>query len=160
MPLDASYTGALPAYLFKSEPNVWSWTQQSARGDVGEPWNGVRNFQARNLMRTMQIGERGFFYHSQTERALVGIVEVCGDYAPDPTDETERFGLVHLRAVCALPRPVTLNDVKLLPECADMPLLRQSRLSVSPVPAAAARALLRAAGLRTSTSCDGNKLRQ
>ena len=134
----------LPAYLLKSEPQVWSWAQQVARGELGEPWTGVRNFQARNILRAMQIGERAFFYHSQTERAAVGIVEVIAPFAPDPTDASGRFGMVVVKAVQALARPVTLQQIKAMPACADLALVRQSRLSVSPVDAAAAAAILAA----------------
>lgn len=120
-------------WLFKSEPDTWSWAQQCARGDQGEEWNGVRNYQARNFMRQMQIGDQGFFYHSQTEKAVVGIVEVIATSHPDSTTDDPRWDCVDIKAVQALPRPVTLEMVKTEPRLADMALLRQARLSVQPV---------------------------
>ena len=120
-------------WLFKSEPAAWSWGDQLARGEAGEPWDGVRSHQAANNMRRMRVGERGFFYHSQTERAVVGVVEVIAEAAPDPTDDTGRWDCVTLRAVEPLPRPVTLAGIKARPELAAMALVRQSRLSVSEV---------------------------
>jgi predicted RNA-binding protein with PUA-like domain len=120
-------------WLFKSEPEAWSWADQVARGEAGEPWDGVRSHQAANNMRRMRLGERGFFYHSQTERAVVGIVEVAAEAAPDPTDETGRWHCVRLRAVEPLRRPVTLAEIKARPELGAMALVRQSRLSVSEV---------------------------
>ena len=120
-------------WLFKSEPATWSWSDQVARGEAGEPWDGVRSHQAANNMRRMRVGERGFFYHSQTERAVVGVVEVTVPAAPDPTDDTGRWDCVRVRAVEPLPRPVTLAEIKARPELAGMALVRQSRLSVSEV---------------------------
>lgn len=120
-------------WLFKSEPETWSWDQQKAKGAVGEPWNGVRNYQAANNMKAMAIGDLGFFYHSVKERRIVGIVEVIGTYRLDPTDESGRFGLVDVKAVGDMPTPVTLEDIKANPALAGMALLRQSRLSVQPV---------------------------
>jgi predicted RNA-binding protein with PUA-like domain len=120
-------------WLFKSEPAAWSWDQQVAKGAEGEPWDGVRSHQAANNMRRMKMGERGFFYHSQTERAVVGIVEVMAEAAPDPTDDTGRWDCVTLRAVEPLARPVTLAQIKARPELSGMALVRQSRLSVSEV---------------------------
>ncbi|MGC8533941.1 MAG: EVE domain-containing protein [Rhizomicrobium sp.] len=120
-------------WLFKSEPSSWSWEQQLQRGAAGEPWSGVRNFQAANNMKAMQLGDRGFFYHSVHEKRIMGIVEVIGPYRPDPTDSSGRFGLVDVRAVCALPTPVTLAEIKANPRLSGMALLRQSRLSVQPV---------------------------
>lgn len=120
-------------WLFKSEPSSWSWEQQLHRGAAGEPWNGVRNFQAANNMKAMQPGDRGFFYHSVHEKRIMGIVEVMGAYRPDPTDDSGRFGLVDVKAVSALPTPVTLAEIKANPRLSGMALLRQSRLSVQPV---------------------------
>lgn len=132
-------------WLFKSEPEAWSWADQVARGEVGEPWDGVRSHQAANNMRRMRVGERGFFYHSQTERAVVGIVEVIHEARPDPTDDTGRWECVRLRAVEPLRRPVTLAEIKARPELGAMALVRQSRLSVSEVSEAEWR-LIRAMG--------------
>ena len=120
-------------WLFKSEPEAWSWADQVARGAAGETWDGVRSHQAANNMRRMRAGERGFFYHSQTERAVVGIVEVAAEAAPDPSDDTGRWDCVRVRARDALPRPVTLAAIKARPELAAMALVRQSRLSVMEV---------------------------
>ena len=120
-------------WLFKSEPAAWSWDDQVARGAEGEPWDGVRSHQAAANMRRMRVGERGFFYHSQTERAVMGIVEVIAEAAPDPTDDTGRWDCVTLRAVEPLPRPVTLAEIKARPKLSGMALVRQSRLSVSEV---------------------------
>ena len=120
-------------WLFKTEPEAWSWKQQKAKGAAGEPWSGVRNHQAANNMKAMKKGERGFFYHSGEERRIVGIVEVIGEYRPDPTDETGRFGMVDVKAVADLPQPVTLQQAKQDPKLAEMVLVKFSRLSVQPV---------------------------
>ena len=120
-------------WLFKSEPEAWSWDQQKAKGAKGEPWSGVRNFTAANNMKAMKKGDRGFFYHSGEERSIVGIVEVIGEYRPDPTDEKGRFGLVDVKAVRDVPRPVTLGEIKANPKLKDMTLVKFSRLSVQPV---------------------------
>ena len=120
-------------WLFKSEPEAWSWADQVARGAKGEPWNGVRNHQANNNMKAMRKGDLGFFYHSVAEKRIVGIVEVIGEHRPDPTDESSRFGLVRVKAVRPLPKPVLLEQIKEEPRLKDLPLVRQSRLSVSPV---------------------------
>jgi predicted RNA-binding protein with PUA-like domain len=120
-------------WLFKSEPSAWSWDDQVKRGAKGEPWDGVRNHQAANNMKAMKKGDLGFFYHSVDEKSIVGIVEVIREYAPDPTDESGRFGLVTVKAIRPVPNPVTLAAIKAEPRLADMALVRQSRLSVTPV---------------------------
>ncbi len=120
-------------WLFKSEPSTWGWDQQVAKGDAGEEWDGVRNYQARNFMRTMTKGDLGFFYHSQTEKAVVGIIEVIAEAHPDSTTTDDRWECVDIRAVRPLPRPVTLDEIKSDPRLADMILVRNSRLSVQPV---------------------------
>ena len=120
-------------WLFKSEPDTWSWDQQVARGAEGEEWNGVRNYQARNFMREMSVGDRGFFYHSQTDKAVVGIVEVIAEAHPDSTTDDERWECVDIKAVEPLPRPVTLETIKSEPALSEMVLVRNSRLSVQPV---------------------------
>lgn len=122
-------------WLFKSEPETWSWEQQKKRGAKGEPWSGVRNYQAANNMKAMKKGDLGFFYHSNTDREIIGIVEVIGEYRPDPSDEKGRFGLVDVKAVKDLPRPFTLSEAKDEPKLSDMVLVRNSRLSVQPVTA-------------------------
>ncbi len=121
-------------WLVKSEPEEWSWEDQVAKGEAGEGWTGVRNHQAAANLKAMQIGDQAFFYHSGKERAVVGVAEVVGTWQPDPTDATGKFGMVVLRALEALPRPVTLADIKADPALADLPLIRQSRLSVMPIP--------------------------
>tara|TARA_B100000989_G_C19448716_1_gene430722 strand:- start:377 stop:796 length:420 start_codon:yes stop_codon:yes gene_type:complete len=123
-------------WLLKSEPLTWSWQNQLDRGDHGEGWDGVRNYQASNNMKAMAIGDLAFFYHSVNEKQIVGIVEVCDLYHPDPTDASGRFGMVKVKAVKSLVMPVTLADIKADERLRDMALVRQSRLSVTPVSAA------------------------
>lgn len=120
-------------WLFKSEPSTWSWAQQQAKGEIGEEWDGVRNYQARNFMRTMKLGDRGFFYHSQSEKAVVGIVEVCAEAHPDSTTNDDRWECVDIKAISSLRKPVTLDMVKTDPRLAEMVLVKNSRLSVQPV---------------------------
>ncbi len=120
-------------WLFKSEPETWSWDQQVARGDAGEEWHGVRNYQARNNMRAMQLGDRGFYYHSNQGKEIVGIVEVCALSHPDSTTEDPRWDCVDIRAIRPLATPVTLEQCKVDPRLADMVLVNNSRLSVQPV---------------------------
>ncbi|MFD0859875.1 EVE domain-containing protein [Roseovarius aquimarinus] len=134
-------------WLFKSEPSTWSWSDQVARGDAGEEWDGVRNYQARNVMREMALGDRGFFYHSQDERAIVGIVEVCAEAHPDSTAEDPRWDCVDIRAVMPVAQPVTLDAIKADPRLSDMALVRQPRLSVQPVAPEAWRMLCDMAGV-------------
>jgi predicted RNA-binding protein with PUA-like domain len=120
-------------WLFKSEPSTWSWDDQVAKGDAGEEWNGVRNYQARNFMRDMKVGDRGFFYHSQSEKAIVGIVEVIAEAHPDSTTDDERWECVDIKALQTVKHPVTLDDVKAEPRLENMVLVKNSRLSVQPV---------------------------
>jgi|ERR1700728_4692656 predicted RNA-binding protein with PUA-like domain len=120
-------------WLFKSEPETWSWDQQKAKGAKGEPWSGVRNFTAANNMKAMKKGEYGFFYHSGDAKEIVGVVEVIGEYRPDPTDEKGKFGLVEVKAVKDVPKPVTLAAIKADPRFKEMSLVKFSRLSVQPV---------------------------
>jgi len=120
-------------WLFKSEPGTWSWDDQVAKGAVGEEWDGIRNYQARNNMRVMKQGERGFFYHSIDEKRIVGIVEVIAEIHPDSTDGTGKWECVDVAAVEAMPNPVTLDQIKAEPGLADMVLVKNSRLSVQPV---------------------------
>ena len=120
-------------WLFKSEPSTWSWDQQVAKGEAGEEWDGVRNYQARNFMRQMKIGDRGFFYHSQKEKAVVGIVEVCAESHPDSTTDDERWECVDIKAVRAFVEPVSLDQIKADGRLDDMVLVKNSRLSVQPV---------------------------
>ena len=123
-------------WLFKTEPETWSWEMQKKKKRAkGEPWSGVRNHQAKRNMMEMKKGDRGFFYHSGEAREIVGIVEVIKEYRPDPTDETGKFGLVEVKAVAELARPVTLSYAKTDPKLAKMTLVTFSRLSVQPVTA-------------------------
>lgn len=120
-------------WLFKSEPEVFGWDDLVAKGDAGEVWDGVRNFQARNAMRAMAVGDRGFFYHSGRAPAVVGICEVIAEAHPDPTADDPRWECVDVRALTALPRPVPLAAIKADPRLADMVLVKNARLSVQPV---------------------------
>ena len=120
-------------WLFKSEPSVWGWNDQTAKGEAGEEWDGVRNYQARNFMREMAIGDLGFFYHSQKEKAVVGIVEVCKPAHPDSTTNDERWECVDIKAVRSFKMPVTLDQIKAEERLSEMVLVRNSRLSVQPV---------------------------
>lgn len=122
-------------WLFKSEPSTWSWDQQVAKGDIGEEWDGVRNYQARNFMRQMNIGDLGFFYHSQKDKEIVGIVQVCANAHPDSTTDDARWECVDIRAVKPLNIPVTLEQIKTDPRLTEMVLVKNSRLSVQPVTA-------------------------
>ncbi len=133
-------------WLFKSEPSTWSWDQQVAAGAKGTFWNGVRNHLAKQQMMAMKKGERGFFYHSNEERAIVGIVEIIKTFYPDHTDETGKFGMVDVKAVKALKTPVTLAQIKAEPRLADMALVKNSRLSVQPVTDAEWAAVMEMAG--------------
>jgi predicted RNA-binding protein with PUA-like domain len=123
-------------WLFKSEPDSWSWEKQKAKGKAGQEWDGVRNYQARNNMRAMQVGDLGFFYHSNQGMEIVGIVEVSATAHHDSTTEDQRWECVDIRAVRDVPQPVTLEAVKQNPKLADMVLVNNSRLSVQPVSAA------------------------
>jgi len=133
-------------WLFKSEPSTWSFDQQVAAGEKGTYWNGVRNHLAKKHMMAMRVGERGFFYHSNEDKAIVGIVEVIKPYYPDHTDETGKFGMVDLRAVKPLRKKVTLAQIKGEPRLSEMVLVNNSRLSVQPVSAEEWRIILELAG--------------
>lgn len=120
-------------WLFKTEPETFSWDDQVKAGPGGEQWNGVRNFLAQKHMKSMEIGDLGFFYHSVHEKQVVGIVRIVSELHPDTTDPTGKWHCVDVAAVAPLPRPVTLADVKAEPRLADMVLVKNSRLSVQPV---------------------------
>ncbi len=120
-------------WLFKSEPSAWSFERLTQLGAAGTDWSGVRNHSAKLNMQAMKVGEQGFFYHSNEGKAIVGIVEISKAYRPDPTDATGKFGMVDIRAVRTLPRPVTLEEVKAEKRLATMALVTNSRLSVQPV---------------------------
>jgi predicted RNA-binding protein with PUA-like domain len=135
-------------WLFKTEPEMFSWAQQKSRGAKGEPWSGVRNHQAANHMKAMKRGDLGFFYHTGEEKQIVGIVEVIGEYRPDPTDETGKFGLVDVKAVRDVPKPVTLATVKATEKLKDMVLVKAARLSVQPVKPAEWKAICAMGGVK------------
>lgn len=120
-------------WLFKSEPNTWGWDDQVAKGEAGEEWDGVRNYQARNNMRAMKVGDRGFFYHSMKEKSVVGVVEVIAEAHPDSKADDDRWDCVDIKAIGPFPKPVTLQDCKDEPRLSDMILVNNSRLSVQPV---------------------------
>jgi predicted RNA-binding protein with PUA-like domain len=120
-------------WLVKSEPDVYSWDKMVKDGTTF--WSGVRNYQAANNMKAMKRGDKVFFYHSNEGKEIVGIVEVAKEYYPDPTDKDGKFGMVDLRAVKKLPKPVTLATMKTTPSLKAMALIKQSRLSVTPITA-------------------------
>jgi len=133
-------------WLFKSEPNTWGWDDQVAKGDAGEEWDGVRNYQARNNMRLMQIGDLGFFYHSIKEKKIVGVVEVVALAHPDSKTDDPRWECVDIKAVAPFPTPISLQDCKDDPRLSDMVLVNNSRLSVQPVTAGEWRILCELGG--------------
>jgi len=120
-------------WLFKSEPFKWSWDQQKAKGEVGEEWDGIRNYQARNFMREMKLSDRAFFYHSNEGLEIVGIAEVSAEIHSDSTTDDERWECVDIRALADMPNPVSLKHVKATESLADMSLVTSMRLSVQPV---------------------------
>ncbi len=120
-------------WLLKSEPDSWSWTQMMEAGRKGTTWNGVRNHVAKNHLKAMQLHDEALFYHSNEGKEIVGIVEVSKLYYPDPTDESGKFGMVDVRAVKPLPKPVGLIAIKDDTRFKDMILVNNSRLSVQPV---------------------------
>jgi predicted RNA-binding protein with PUA-like domain len=134
-------------WLFKSEPDAFSFDDLVKAGKAGSEWTGVRNFTARNHMREMKKGDRGFYYHTGDEKAVVGIVEVIKEAHPDSTDDSGTWECVDLRAVEPLPKPVTLVAVKAEKTLAEMVLVRLGRLSVQPVSAAEWKTVCRMGGL-------------
>ena len=120
-------------WLFKSEPDVFSFDQLMAKGAKGEEWTGIRNYQARNNMRTMKIGDRGFFYHSNIGKAVVGVAEVCALVHADSTADILAWECVDIRAIKAMPRHITLDEIKTVAALSEMILVKNSRLSVQPV---------------------------
>ena len=119
--------------MLKSEPETWSWDDQVKKGDEGEGWDGVRNYQASNNMKKMEIGDLAFFYHSVSEKSIVGIVSIIEKYQPDPSDNKGRFGMVVVKAVKSFEKKVTLADIKSNPKLSEISLIKQSRLSVMPI---------------------------
>lgn len=135
-------------WLLKSEPDAFSWDQLVAKGTKGEPWTGVRNYQARNFMRAMKVGDRGFFYHSNEGREAVGILEVIAPAHPDQTDDTGKWECVDVKAVSPLKMTVTLDAIKANPKLSAMVLVNNSRLSVQPVTAAEWAEICRMGGVK------------
>ena len=135
-------------WLMKSEPGAWSWDDQVKAGKKGAEWDGVRNYQASNNMKAMKKGDRAFFYHSVNEKRVVGIVEVVKEYYPDPSDASGRFGMVDVAAVAPVPSPVTLADIKAEERLADLPLIKQSRLSVMPIDAKSWKLICKMGGVK------------
>ncbi|PPD28077.1 MAG: ubiquinol-cytochrome C reductase [Hyphomicrobium sp.] len=138
-------------WLLKSEPDVFSWDDLVSRGDQGEPWTGVRNYQARNFMRAMRLGDRCFFYHSNEGLAVVGLCKVIALAHPDPDDTTGKWECVDVRAIAPVPKPVTLAAVKANPKLAAMRLVTSFRLSVQPVTKAEWAEVGRMGGLDAKT---------
>ena len=128
-------------WLVKSEPGAWSWNDHLQAGKA--EWDGVRNHQACANMKAMKNGDRAFFYHSVKEKRVVGLLEVVKEYYQDPTDKSDRFGMVDFKALKPVEKPVTLADIKASPELQKMALVRQSRLSVMPVTAKEWRQILK-----------------
>jgi predicted RNA-binding protein with PUA-like domain len=120
-------------WLFKSEPDNWSWDQQVEAGEKGTEWDHVRSYQARNNMVAMREGELGFFYTSMEGKSIVGIVKVVAEAHPDSTDDEGKWSCVDVAAVMPMPQPVSLAQVKAEPKLKDMALVKLSRLSVQPV---------------------------
>jgi predicted RNA-binding protein with PUA-like domain len=135
-------------WLFKTEAETFSWAMQKKKGAKGEPWSGVRNWTAARNMKTMKKGDLGFFYHTGDEKQIVGIVEVIEEYQPDPTDEAGKFGLVVVKAVKDMPKPVTLAACKANPKLKDMSLVTSFRLSVQPVTDAEWKEVCKMGGLK------------
>jgi predicted RNA-binding protein with PUA-like domain len=133
-------------WLFKSEPDTWSWDDQVKRGKKGQEWDGVRNFQARNHVRNMKKGDLGFFYHTGDEKAVVGIVEIKAEAHPESAS-AER-DCVDLVAVEPLKRAVTLSEIKADPALKDMVLVKNARLSVQPVTDAEWKRVIKLAGIK------------
>tara|TARA_B100000963_G_scaffold360927_1_gene393913 strand:+ start:835 stop:1257 length:423 start_codon:yes stop_codon:yes gene_type:complete len=120
-------------WLLKSEPNVWSINQQKKAGKKGAAWDGVRNFQARNNLKKMRLGDRCFFYHSNIGKEIVGIVEVIKTAFIDKTDKKKRFVAVQVRFVEEFSLPISLEIIKRIKAISHLPLIKQSRLSVMPI---------------------------
>ena len=120
-------------WLLKSEPGTWSWDDQLKKGDEGEGWDGVRNYQASNNLKKMEIGDLAFFYHSVNEKSIVGIVSIIEKYQDDPTDKTGRFGMVVVKAIKSFTKSVSLSEIKSNQKLQGISLIKQSRLSVMPI---------------------------
>jgi predicted RNA-binding protein with PUA-like domain len=134
-------------WLLKSEPGEWSWEDQVKEGPGGAEWDGIRNYQARNNMRAMKKGDKGFFYHSVNEKQVMGIVEVVAESHPDSTDNTGKWDCVDVAAVKPFPKPVTLEQATGEPALSDMVLVNNTRLSVQPVSDAEWKTICKMGGL-------------
>ena len=132
-------------WLFKSEPGAWSWDDQTKAGTA--EWDGIRNHQANNNMKAMRRGDKGFFYHSVNQKQIVGIVEVVKEHYPDHTDTSGRFGMVDVKALRPVQTPVSLSEIKAVPQLANLALIKQSRLSIAPVGKTEWKLLCKMAGL-------------
>jgi predicted RNA-binding protein with PUA-like domain len=117
----------------KSEPNVWSIKQQEKAGDKGVAWDGVRNYQAANNLKKMEIGDLCFFYHSNIGKEIVGVVQVIKTSFLDITDKERRFVAVKVKFKEKLKKPVKLEIIKTTKTINHLPLIKQSRLSVMPI---------------------------
>jgi predicted RNA-binding protein with PUA-like domain len=133
-------------WLLKSEPSAYSWDRLVA--DKRTEWSGVRNYQAANNLKAMEVGDRAFFYHSNEGLEIVGIAEIVKEAYPDPTDKTGRFVMVDIKPIIPVKTPVTLAAMKAEPRLRDLALVRQGRLSVSPVTAAEWRVIVGMAGVK------------
>jgi predicted RNA-binding protein with PUA-like domain len=133
-------------WLIKTEPSSWSWNDQVKQKTTS--WDGVRNYQAANNMKAMRLGDLAFFYHSVSEKSIVGIVEVIRTYHPDPTDLEGRFGMIEVKVVKALPQPVTLEMIKADSRLSHLALVKQSRLSVMPIDEVSWKILCKQGGLK------------
>jgi predicted RNA-binding protein with PUA-like domain len=134
-------------WLIKSEPGTWSWDQQVKAGAKGEAWTGVRNHTAKQNLQKMKKGDRAFFYHSNEGKEIVGIAEVIREHYPDPSDKTQKFVAVDVKALAPLKTPVTLAQVKTEPKLKNMALIKLSRLSVQPVTDAEWKAVCKLGGV-------------
>jgi predicted RNA-binding protein with PUA-like domain len=142
-------------WLMKSEPDVFSFDDLKARGAKGEAWDGVRNYQARNNMRAMKLGDQGFFYHSGENKEVIGILEVVALAHPDPKDDSGTWECVDVKAVAPMPKPVNLEAIKGNLKLAKMVLVNNSRLSVQPVTPAEWAEVCRMGGLNTKKVAQG-----
>jgi predicted RNA-binding protein with PUA-like domain len=135
-------------WLIKSEPGTWSWNDQVKAGAKGEAWTGVRNHTAKLNLMKMKKGERAFFYHSNEGKEIVGIAEVIREHYPDPSDKTQKFVAVDVKALAPFKTPVTLAQIKLEPKLKNMALIKLSRLSVQPVTDAEWKAICSLGGVK------------
>ena len=134
-------------WLFKTEPGNWSWEDHKKTGKAGHPVKRSRNHLANKHMKSMAKGDKGFFYHSVKEKRVVGLVEVVKEFYPDETDPSGRFGVVDVIPVSDMPSPVQLKDIRAEPECSDMVLVNNSRLSIQPVSEKEWKAVCKLGGL-------------